>query len=362
MVDGGSHHEANEGTLVLIEDLRAHRDRQGASSQPPTPRPEPNTTATPDFESSEDPARLALGIAGGCQPNGDESLAQRDSPVETPPAAGSHASEEPRAARRSPDETLNQLDASKPSNPTALTGPQQASSTARRLERHAAPAGVRHPDAARGSALMGTAHLPKDTPTRRPKRQRAHRAQRQRDQVVIRAREGSARRFPKGKRGAAATTAALALTAGVLLVLAAMLANGSPARRDTRGSSTITQLAERASNPALTPRLDSMALLAEHAWATVYRELARDARTAQHRSRSRARWDPRTRKSQHSTAGPSGRSTVTTPTAVSAPVVTTSPPAFSASHGAASSALQTRAAPAGPTGQGAIVGPASCGC
>jgi hypothetical protein len=357
MVDGGSHHEANEGTLVLIEDLRAHRDRQGASSQPSSPRPEPNTTATPGFDPGEDLARLALGIAGGCQPNGDDSLAQRDSPVETPPAAGSHASEEPRAARRSPDETLNQLDASEASNPTALMGPQETSSTARLLERHAAPAGVRHPDPARGSALMGSAHLPKDTPTRRPKRQWAHRAQRQRDQVVIRAREGSARRSPKRKRVGAATSAALVVTAGVLVALSAMLANGSSARRDTRGSSTVTRLAERASNPALTAWLGSMALLAEHARATIDRELARDARTAQHRSRSRsrsrsrARSDTWTRKSQHSTAGPSGRSTATTPTG-----------AVAASRPAASPALQTRAAPPGPTGQGAIVGPASCGC
>jgi hypothetical protein len=191
MVDGGSHHEDNEGTLVLIEELRAHRDRQGCS-QPPTPRPEPETTPAPEVEPGEDPAHLALGIAGGCQPNADEAHTQHESPAETPPAAGGDAWEEAQPPPRSPDETLD-LDTSEASKPTAPIHAQQTSSLERE-EEHATHRGVAHALAATGSAVMGTAHLPKDTPTSRPKRQRTCRAERQRHEVHTEPRESRALR------------------------------------------------------------------------------------------------------------------------------------------------------------------------
>jgi hypothetical protein len=167
MVDGGSDHEANEGTLVLIEDLRAQRDRQG-TPQPKASRPTPATAPAPEPEPGQDPAHLALGIAGGCRPNADETLAEHDSPGEAPPAADSAASKEDRPLRSSPDETLNRLETSEPNKLTLQPGATQT--PAARAQRDATHAALRRPVPTASSAVMGTAHLPKDTPTSRPKR------------------------------------------------------------------------------------------------------------------------------------------------------------------------------------------------
>jgi len=356
MVDGGSDHDDNEGTLVLIEDLRAQRNRHG-SSEPQASRLAADTLAAREPTPEEDLTHLALGIADGCQPNADQTVAQHDSTNETSRAADSGTSpEEVRPPGTSPDETLNRLDGHEPRQPTRPADAGQTSSPVR-AERNATHAGATHGVPAGSSVVLGTAHLPKDTPTSRPKRQRARPLQRHRDKVATELPQDTTRRSSRRRRAAVATTAVLALTASVLVAIAAMLAN-SPVR-DAPASTAATKFAARVSNPAPSASLISIALLAEHAVAGIDRQVARNARTARHPSRSRAR----TLKNHHSTTSPSRHSTATAPPAAAAATSTQAPsqstPAVHYTPSSTSvSAHRTQAGPtqAGPSGPGTIVG------
>lgn len=336
MVDGGSDHEANEGTLVLIEDLRAQRDRQGTA-----PRATPDTPPALDPEPGQDPAHLALGIAGGCRPNVDETLAEHDSPGETPPAAHSDTSAaQARAPRSSPDETLKRLDSPEPTNPIepADAGPTSTTARAHRAATHAA---LRHPVPTASSAVMGTAHLPKDTPTSRPKRARPA--------PTSRRTPSSSASHTRARARMAYVSVALLLIVGVAIAAGSL--NSSPRARATSARTTVER-SGLAVTSTTTP--NPLELAAAAIGSAVKKQEAAgrsDARRAM-KTTSRRR---RARHVKHTTP-PAVHVAVSAP---SEPAPTTPAPASgtsSTSYRPAATERRVASQQAGPTGPGTTVG------
>jgi hypothetical protein len=338
MVDGGSDHEANEGTLVLIEDLRAQRDRQG-TPQPKASRPTPDSAPALEPEPGQDPAHLALGIAGGCRPNADETLAEHDAPGETPPAADSAALKEDRSLRSSPEETLNRLEISEPNKLTVQPGATQT--PAARAQRGATHAALRYPVPTASSAVMGTAHLPKDTWTSRPKRARPA--------WTPRRTQSSPSVHTRVRARTAYVSVALVLIVGGAIATGSV--NSSPRARATAARTTVGRNGVAVTSANGT---DPLELLAGAIGPAVKKQEAADRSQARRATKKTSR-RRRAHQVKHTTP-PAVHAAVSAP---SEPVPTSPAPASgtsSTSHQPATTEPRAASQQAGPTGPGTTVG------